>query len=658
MKLKDNLKGGRRLMQGFFPSADIAYIEMKQAQKLLSKKSHPFSARQLASLLPFNRKFDILFEDKLTTSYILANEEAHLLPIYFIKLLREGHEIFMPLERAGDRDFIGLLREEGILFAEPSKNGMFETVIRYGFHNEQYTIDSKEVSEEELTESLNSLPSDTVIRGTSPYKNCYRAAFINTTADIPELADVYAIHDGLEVSGCDVTDISASVRRHLTNIAAGFPEIEYMNFEISIGSSISDEFVIHRVDTGAELSARSSMSPLLANFIKAKLAMRRKPAYFLANLVDSSVTLVKYFSNRSSEKKGFSGYMERNWKQGLKEDAAYEGTNKQQKKWANERGFYSYRIEQYGLTDKNYGNFLSDYDYKWIRPINNSYRKLLWDKIKFYYSLTRFREHLPKYYFHLIPSDEGLLFAKMPDLPDDISGSAEGVCSFLKLKGKLAMKPTKGAHGDGFYKLEYVEGEFRINDKIFTESQFKDFLNKRNRYYLITEYASMHEDLQRIYDKVACTLRIMVINRNGNNPKIEDAYFRIGTSSGGFTDNISNAYKVGLHAPVNPETGSFGNAETLCNHKLSPIDKHPDSMVPIAGNMPNWDKVRSAVLDISKYLSPLEYLGFDVVITEDGLNILEINTHQELHKYPMYNEDVKSYLNHKLRLKKSGVKLC
>ena len=50
------------------------------------------------------------------------------------------------------------------------------------------------------------------------------------------------------------------------------------------------------------------------------------------------------------------------------------------------------------------------------------------------------------------------------------------------------------------------------------------------------------------------------------------------------------------------------------------------------------------ICHISRNLSPLEYLGYDVVVTEGGFKILEVNLHQDLHRYPLYPADVKEYL--------------
>jgi len=68
--------------------------------------------------------------------------------------------------------------------------------------------------------------------------------------------------------------------------------------------------------------------------------------------------------------------------------------------------------------------------------------------------------------------------------------------------------------------------------------------------------------------------------------------------------------------------------------------------------------VLRVIPELCRYISPLEYLGFDVVMTDSGFKILEINTHQDLHRYPTYNENVHAYFMHKLELKRAGKKLC
>jgi len=287
--------------------------------------------------------------------------------------------------------------------------------------------------------------------------------------------------------------------------------------------------------------------------------------------------------------------------------------------------------------------------------LNNEYRKLLWDKVTLRYCLDKYRQYLPGYYYHIVPRNGKTELLKMPDCPEYLPRSLDGLLELLRERKLLAMKPTVGSHGIGFYRLGFDGERYTVNGEEKTESEMLDFFSALNDYYNISEYIVMHRELRKIYSEVACTVRIMVINRSGLDPVIENAYFRIGTKSTGFTDNIGSG---GVFAYVDEKTGFFHDAEVIKEHVISPCPLHPDTGARIEGYLPHWDEVLSVIPEVCRYISPLEYLGFDVVITDSGFKILEINTHQDLHRYPTYNENVHAYFAHKLELKRAGKKLC
>ena len=43
--------------------------------------------------------------------------------------------------------------------------------------------------------------------------------------------------------------------------------------------------------------------------------------------------------------------------------------------------------------------------------------------------------------------------------------------------------------------------------------------------------------------------------------------------------------------------------------------------------MPNWPYVKEMLERICSHISSVSYLGFDVIITNDGMKLCEINTH-------------------------------
>ena len=96
----------------------------------------------------------------------------------------------------------------------------------------------------------------------------------------------------------------------------------------------------------------------------------------------------------------------------------------------------------------------------------------------------------------------------------------------------------------------------------------------------------------------------------------------------------------------------------LVDHIYTDAPTHPDSGVLLDGILPNWDLVISQLLAISRYLPQLKWLGFDIAITEDGFRIIEINSHQGLHKAHEYPEEVSGFLFRELAAKKKkyGVK--
>ena len=51
----------------------------------------------------------------------------------------------------------------------------------------------------------------------------------------------------------------------------------------------------------------------------------------------------------------------------------------------------------------------------------------------------------------------------------------------------------------------------------------------------------------------------------------------------------------------------------------------------------------------------LEYLGFDIAITEDGFKILEINIHQDIHKAHEFTEEINRFFSEKIQYKKRVV---
>src|SRR5690606_8861665 len=120
---------------------------------------------------------------------------------------------------------------------------------------------------------------------------------------------------------------------------------------------------------------------------------------------------------------------------------------------------------------------------------------------------------------------------------------------------------------------------------------------------------------------------------------------RIGSSASGYVDNTAAG---GMLAEIDAETGRFGNAQTLARGRVVPQPRHPDTDVLIEGVIPHWEFVKKRVLAMAASFSQLEYLGFDVAITEDGFELPEINRFPDFPRIDRLTPQSIDYLLHKL----------
>lgn len=99
---------------------------------------------------------------------------------------------------------------------------------------------------------------------------------------------------------------------------------------------------------------------------------------------------------------GFSEKFARFYLNILEEEKNNSAYDSQFVKWAHSKGFRAEVASLYDINDINYMNFLSDYDYYRIWPINNWIRIWINDKLALKYMLdgTEYSGIMPKYYYY------------------------------------------------------------------------------------------------------------------------------------------------------------------------------------------------------------------------------------------------------------------
>ena len=349
-------------------------------------------------------------------------------------------------------------------------------------------------------------------------------------------------------------------------------------------------------------------------------------------------------------KRGYSSYYIDFYRKEMQNNYKKSDLPKKEKKWAKKRGYNPWRILQYKLTEENYRDIVSDKDYFYLYPINNKYSKWIDNKLTMKYILAPFNRYLPEYYYHLMKNRDVM---KLVDCPEGYGTDIDGVVKLTDDKGILAAKMAAGTYGIGFYKLEAKNGKYEANGKSYDKDGYKKFLKSLDD-YIITAYVEMHPDLKKINPYSVNTIRVTVINEHGNDPIIPFAFMRIGTKKSGIVDNVAQG---GMVCKINVDTGEFYDGEVLKNHVYESAGVHPDTKEKISGMIPNWELVKTEIINMSRYCPQLEWLGYDIAITKDGFNIIEINSHQGLHKAHEYPKAVSDYLKRKIKEKKEKYKI-
>lgn len=298
--------------------------------------------------------------------------------------------------------------------------------------------------------------------------------------------------------------------------------------------------------------------------------------------------------------------------------------------WAVKRGFYPSRIDLWGLNEDNYTRYLSDFNYWKLFPLNNGFQIWLDDKLttRYVFQDTRIKDFMPRYYLYI--ENDGN-YSYLMDFNHQIPKDSDALLNLLRQETVLALKPLAGSLGIGFIKLEIKQGEIYANNELLSAEKY-DELKKSLRGYIVTEYCHQHSQLDRVWDKSECTLRIIMAKFKdkycGGKTKSILSYARFGTSLSSTTSNMSQG---GVGVCFDFETGILDNVfyrkKGFDKNGQTMHDAHPDTHVILGGQrLPNWDIVKKGLYDIVDYFSTLEYFGFDVIITDDGFKICEINS--------------------------------
>lgn len=290
--------------------------------------------------------------------------------------------------------------------------------------------------------------------------------------------------------------------------------------------------------------------------------------------------------------------------------------------WMYRNGFCQEQAISCDISDSNKKSYLRDKDYRRCHPVNGTYSSIIDNKLYLPYLFKDYPSFVPEYYFRIHKGHFKSLDRRLGS--DDV----RQIESLLEEKGMLAVKAVSSSLGEGFAVLESKEGRIYINRAPIDAGGFGKYLAALDD-SVITEYVVQHEYSGRINPSCANSIRLLCLRPTESDKFVlARSFHRFGVNDN-IVDNLGSSSGILCHIDIG--SGTLKDCGLVKNRgdivRKVAISSHPQSGAQIAGiRIPGWDAVVGKLLEIFNTFPFLKYIGVDIVITNDGFKVLEVNS--------------------------------
>ena len=188
--------------------------------------------------------------------------------------------------------------------------------------------------------------------------------------------------------------------------------------------------------------------------------------------------------------------------------------------------------------------------------------------------------------------------------------SPDDFATFLAGRANFIAKPIDGMCGQGVEKIKVT--------KTTDAASLYDQLKSKNL-CLVEETIQQHAAISAIYPHSVNTVRIMTIV-DGDHADIIFACLRMGSGQ----SVVDNMVAGGMCALIDIPTGII--SKPAANLKTEVFYEHPDTKHVFVGTLiPHFDLVKKTVQKAAMLVPQIRYVGWDVAITPDGVELIEGN---------------------------------
>lgn len=305
------------------------------------------------------------------------------------------------------------------------------------------------------------------------------------------------------------------------------------------------------------------------------------------------------------------------------------------------KGFLAEKYTLYQFDKNNYKDYLSDYHTSMARWINEPFNEMLTNKLIFSECVGK---HIK------VPETYGIFVSGR--FSSNSEKTLDGLVAQLTV---FVVKVVSGGGGKGVYIIKKENNDqFVLNNiKTYNKAELFEFFTTLNN-YILTEFIEPSDFSKSLNETSVNTMRIItLIDPKTNKAFIARAVQRIGVEASAPQDNFT---KGGLSAAINLETGRLSDCTRhpkTKEHKR--YIRHPDTNIKIEGvTIPNWKSIKEQILYAANSLPMLKVIGWDFVISSQGLVAIEGNHHPDPdvlqgHEPLLTDERIKTFYNfHKI----------
>jgi len=252
------------------------------------------------------------------------------------------------------------------------------------------------------------------------------------------------------------------------------------------------------------------------------------------------------------------------------------------------------------------------------------YRSLTEDKTIFYGLCDSFHIPSPTLYAYFSPPGGWLKDGSI------VQGQVQWVNYFECLAPReFVIKPSLGVYAHGFRMIERQEQRWRCRSgHTYSSHELYQSLTQDPHYdrFILQERVRNHDDLTQVsHSEALQTVRIVTLMNSKGTPQIINALLKI-VQGNNITDNFAGGDSGNLLANLDIETGQILAVVGKQNGSLESITHNQQTHTSyLEFTLPLWKEVKELALHAATKFSPLQTIGWDIAITQNGPLMIEGN---------------------------------